>query len=172
MSESTQGFNHGALGAVVAEGYSEVREGESGTVRCGTASHRRRGVHRQWRLLAPGSRRLARALTPATCRQARRQTGVPASETWSAGDWVPLEPRAAEECRALAIRARWKPGNLKVWQTKGVIHCQYSLFLSGCEPRIANTPLSSAPFVPGPPEPVARSEKPPPSGSGGSQVPM
>lgn len=51
MSESTQGFNHGALGAVVAEGYSEVREGESGTVRCGTASHRRRGVHRQWRLL-------------------------------------------------------------------------------------------------------------------------
>jgi hypothetical protein len=62
----------------------------------------------------------------------------------------PLEPRVAEECRVLAIRARWKPGNLEVWQTKGVIHCQYSLFLSGCEPRIANTPLSSAPFVPGP----------------------
>lgn len=172
MSESTQGFNHGALGAVVAEGYSEVKEGESGTVRCGTVSHRRRGVHRQWRFHVPGSRRLARALTRATCRQARCQTGVPASETRSAGDWVPLEPRAAEECRALAIRARWKLGNLKVWQPKGVIHSQCLLFLSGGEPRIANAPLSSAPFVRGSPEPVARGEKPPPSGSGGSQVPM
>lgn len=172
MSESTQGFNHGALGAVVAEGYSEVKEGESGTVRCGTVSHRRRGVHRQWRFHAPGSRRLARALTRATCRQARCQTGVPASETRSAGDWVPLEPRAAKECRALAIRARWKLGNLKVWQPKGVIHSQCLFFLSGSEPRIANTPLSSAPFVRGPPESVARGEKTPSSGPGGSQVPM
>lgn len=172
MPESTQGFNHGALGAVVAGGYSGVREGESGTICCGTASHRRRGVHRQWWFHAPGSRRLTRALTRATCRQARCQTGVPASETRSAGDWKPLEPRAAEECRALAIRARWKLGNLKVWQTKGVILCQYPLFLSGGDPRIANTPLSSAPFVRGPPESVARGEKTPSSGPGGSQVPM